>query len=501
MTGTSRTRIVSSTFRVVSDTFSPLSQAATAASGAQSGGAESVADISAADKVVVPFAGEGSGVGELSWGQQVIWRGIELSGGEANILTGIALLSDGSAVQDVADVLSYLMSRHQSLRTKVRRSDDGHVQQVVAGSGESYLEIIDAPDDADPLKFTRSLELEWEQADHDCYNDWPVRMGVIRQRGIAVYRVMSMCHLTSDGFGIVTMLNDLGGWDFVTGRVLGAAVQEPVTAMEPLEQAEWQGSPAGQRRSAIAEKYWDRLLRAIPPRRFPESRDKRSPRSAHALYDSPAVFLAIQAVAARTQTDTSPVLLAACAVALARISGTNPAVLRVFVSNRFRSRLANSVSPVAQTCPCVIDVAGISFDEAVKRAMSGSIAAFKHAYFQPARIREVLAAVSEERGEEIDLGCVYNDRRLITPREVETALPDPAELRAALSRSTLRWENYSDEATDPFHIHIRESPDSVNVLLVSDSHYVAPADVEAFLREMETITVEAALDPNMPTGI
>jgi hypothetical protein len=34
----------------------------------------------AADKLLVPFAGEGSVTGELSWGQQTIWRGIEARG-------------------------------------------------------------------------------------------------------------------------------------------------------------------------------------------------------------------------------------------------------------------------------------------------------------------------------------------------------------------------------------------------------------------------------------
>ena len=473
-----------------------MRQAITASSGARERVVRGVAD-----RVPVSFAGEGSGTAELSWGQEAIWRQMELGGGDSTILTGVALLDEGSTVQDVAEVLRYLMSRHQSLRTRMRPADDGHVQQVVAGSGENYLEIVDAPDDADPAVFARALADSYEGWEHDCARDWPVRMAVVRQRGVPLYRVMGMCHLAADGFGVVTLLNDLGGWDFVTGRVLGSANPEPVTAMEPLEQAEWQCSPVGLRRSAIAEQYWGRLLRAIPPRRFPESRDKRSPRSANAVYDSPAAFLAIQVIAARVRTDTSPVLLAAAAVAIARVSGINPTVPRMFVSNRFRGRLAESVSPIAQTCPCLIDVADITFDVAVKRAMSASIAALKHAYFKPSRIREVIAAVVEERGEDIDLACVYNDRRLITPREADSSLPELADVQAALPLSTLRWENFIDEPGETFLVHIRESPASVNVQLGCDSHYIAPGDVEAFLRTMEAVIVQAAFDPDLPTGI
>jgi hypothetical protein len=456
-----------------------------------------------AERVLVPFAGPGSGVGELSWGQQVIWRGIELSGGEPSILTGRALLAEGATVDEVAEVLSYLMSRHQSLRTRLRRDDDDHVLQVVYSSGEHYLEIVDAPDDADGLEFSFALMDEYEKAPHDCFTDWPIRMTVVRQRGVPAYRVMSMCHLTSDAFGMLTMLKDLGDWDPLTGLAKEPLItsKPPVTAMEPLEQAQWQCSPAGVRRSAMAEKYWERLLRAIPPRRFPESTDKREPRGGIVIYDSPATLLAIQSIAARTQTDTSPVLLAAYAVAVARVSGFNPVVPRVFVNNRFRGRLADTVSPVAQTCTCLIDVGNITFDEAVKRALVASISAFKNAYFKPVRIREVLAAVCEERGEEVDLGCVYNDRRLVAPREATATLPEPADVQAALAKSELSWEERTEEAADPFHVHIRESLDSVNVLVVTDSHYVAPGDVERILREMEAITVAAAFNPDLPTGV
>jgi len=455
--------------------------------------------------MLVSFAGEGSGAGDLTWGQQVVWRGIELSGGEPNILTGVTKLLDGTTEQDEADLLSYLMSRHQSLRTRLRRDDEGHVRQVLVDSGETYLEIADAPDDADPLVFARAVETEFEHAPHDCVKDWPVWMTLVRHRGVPAFRVMGMCHLTSDGFGVLTLINDMGGLDPASGvarQLAPVSFKEPVIGMQPLEEAQWQNGPAGLRRSGISERYWERLLRSIPPRRFPDSRDPSEPRGGFAIYDSPATYLAIQPIAARLQTDTSPVLLAATAVAMTRIGGTNPVVLRVYVSNRFRSRLADTVSPVAQTCPCVIDLAGVTFDEAVKRAMAASIAAFKHAYYKPARIREVLAAVSEERGEAIDLDCVYNDRRLIAPREADASLPEAADVRAALEHSTLRWENQSDTPADSFHIHIRDNAEpTVNVLVAADSHYVASADVEAFLRELEAVTVQAAFEPDMRTGV
>ena len=165
--------------------------------------------------------------------------------------------------------------------------------------------------------------------------------------------------------------------------------------------------------ASCTAQYWERLLRRIPARRFPEPAE-------HAAGAQLPVPLRLAGGSPRDPghrrahqtSSTSSVLLAALAVGMARATGVNPLVPRVYVSNRFRPRLADAVSPIAQTCPVVIDVAGITFDEAVRRAYYASLSAFKHAYFEPARIRELVAAVSEERGEHVDVDFVCNDIRL-----------------------------------------------------------------------------------------
>jgi hypothetical protein len=448
-----------------------------------------------AERLLVAFAGEGSGVGELTWGQQTVWRGIE-SRGTPIILTGVAPLPEGTTTADVADDVGFLMSRHQSLRTRLQFSDDGRIRQVVAGSGELRLEIVDADDDAGPRKAADALATEYEKAERDYANDWPIRTAVIRHKGVPAYWVVATCHIVTDGFGAKALFADLRARDPATGKA-----SRPVTAIQPLEQARWQGSPAGRRQSEAAQRYWGRLLRTIPPRRFAESHDKRQPRYWEVIYNSPAAYLAIKAIAARRELDTTPVLLAAFAVAMTRVTGISPVVLRVMVSNRFRPRFADSVSPVSQTCPCVIDVVGITVDEAVTRAWRASVGAYKHAYFEPVKIRELLAAVSTERGEEIDLNCVFNDRRMATPRGVEGPPPGPEEVRAALPCTTLKWEDQTDDPTDECHIHVYDSPDSVNVMVQFDTHYVSPDDVEAILRGMEAVSLKAAFDPDAPTGV
>jgi hypothetical protein len=410
---------------------------------------------------------------------------------------------DGKTEQDVADLFGYLMSRYQSMRTRLEFGDDGQVRQSVSESGETWLEIIDAADDADPHQVAADLKEQYQLAERDYTTQWPMRMAVVRHRGKPAYRVTALCHLVSDGYGVVAMMADQEALE--AGQPNG-----PVTAMEPLEEASYQASPAGQRRSRAAERYWEHMLATIPARRFRESSDPRQPRYWITSMHSRAMQLAMQPIAERTQADTSPVLLAAFAVAVARVTGINPVVPRVTASNRFRPRLAEAVAPIIQTCPCAVDVAGASFDEAVMRAYRASVGAYKNAYFVPARIRELVASVSAERGEPVDVAMVYNDRRMSmvtranevlgTPREV-TALPEPGEITAALPLTTVAVDEMSDHPADLFTFHLMNSPDSVKALISFDTHYAAPGDVEAVLREMEAITVAAAFSPATPTGL
>jgi len=184
------------------------------------------------------------------------------------------------------------------------------------------------------------------------------------------------------------------------------------------------------------------------------------------------------------------VLLAAFCAAAVRVSGINPAVPRLMVSNRFRPRFADSVSPIVQTCPCVVNVADVGFDEAVRRARRASVVAYKSAYFVPARIRELLARAAAERGEEVDVHFVINDRR--GARMAAGALPTARDVRAAAGQTTLTWEEPTDNHMDFCHIHLVGSPGMLHVLAMFDSHYISPDAMETLLRTVEEILIEAA---------
>lgn len=438
-----------------------------------------------ADRVVVQFEGEGSGVDKLAWGQQEIWQAMVrqrtwMPEG------GVLPLPATRTVGDVAEELRYMMSRYQSLRTRLRFDADGVPSQVVSNSGEIALEIVDALD-ANPADVADSVWRRYKEVDHDYVKDWPLRMAVVRQGDVLVYLVVVSCHLAADGAGFG-----------VLGREVPARVATPVTGMQPLEQVRWQRSPAGQRQNELALRYWEKHLRTIPVRRLGDSTDKREPRYWHGEFTSRATYLSVQALTERTGVDSASVMLAVYAVALARVTGINPVVTRPVVSNRFRAALAEVVCPLAQTGLCVLDIADVTFDEALLRANRVAMTAYKYAYYDPAQLDELIAKVTLDRGPDFDIFSFYNDRRDGSRRDV---MPTREQVYAASQDSTFTWTTMRDDPFERLFVHLDDAPDAVRIAIQMDTHFLSPADGEAFIREMEAVAVEAAYDPAAPTRV
>lgn len=444
--------------------------------------------------LLVPFHGTGAGIADLSWGQAEIWAAMRAQ--ESSLAGGsVAPLPDGKGIDYAVSLLGYLMGRYPSFRTTLRFEPDGSVRQVLFDHGDAPLHIVDAPDDADPARVAEDLRQEYVQKIFDYANEWPVRMAVIRQHGTPTHLVAVHCHLAMDGGGFQNIAADLVDFNE------NAPPAEGEPAQDPLAQVEWQQGPAGQRQHATVVRHWRRLLARVATNRFGDTDDERQPRYWRVTARSPAAHVAMRAITTRVgRADTSPVLMAAVAIALAQVTGINPTVLKVVVNNRFRPGLATTASPVAQSALCAIDVGGTTFDDAVDRAWRSLIGAYLNAYYDPTRMDEAIAEIGRERGAPIDLDCFFNDRRDIAGREYTGPAPTPDDLRAA-RRATLTWGPHSDTPSPRFYVHVIDVPDAIELLAFSDTRYLPPGDLAACLSRFEEILIDAAFDPAMPTGI
>jgi len=375
---------------------------------------------STVSEIRVPFHGEGSGSGELTWGQRGIWNTMQRTGRTMNI-GGVMPLPEGTPVEEIAAVLQFAVSRHQALRTTLQFDDErpsGALPlQTAAESGETVLHVVDIDETDDPAATAEELRSRYETTPFDHAHEWPVRMGVIRSADALTHLVVQYSHLAVDGLGIDAIARDLAHRDPQNNRATA-----PVTGTQPLQISQAQAGPAGRRQSDKALRYWESQLAAVPAQRFAPSDDPREPRFWEIFCYSPAMHLAMRSISARTAAHTSHVLLAAYAVAIARVTRRTPSVAQMVVSNRFRPGFADAVTQLSQTGICVIDVADCVFDDVVARAWKASAGASLHGYYDGDAHHQLLSDIARRRGEEIDLSCFVNDRRIVAPDE-----PPPTE--------------------------------------------------------------------------
>ena len=440
------------------------------------------------DTVVVRFAGEGSGIAELSWGQEMIWS--VMRGKDSSLsMGGARALPPGQTVADVADGLRFIMSRHQALRTTLRSGADGQTQQVVHASGAITLEVVDAGE-GDPGEVADAVAAGYKARKFDYEREWPLRMAVITHQGAATHVAQVICHIALDAFGLALLYDDFDHRDERTG---------PATAMAPMEQASWQRGPGGKRAHEASMRYVERLFASIPDCQLTESGDPRQPRFWQVTLDSPAGYRAAGMLAARLGTGTSPVLLAAFAIAFTCVSVSSRVAVHLVVSNRFRRGFADSLSPVMQTTISVIETDG-PFQEVVRRAGQAALGAYKHAYYDPVAANEVGKRLIAERGAEPDWSVVFNDRRVLSRESADTfsaadGAPSP---RDELTRTTLTWGDRNDMPQQKAFLNICDATDTLCVELWADTHFLRPADMEKLLRRMETVLVNAALADGAP---
>jgi hypothetical protein len=447
------------------------------------------------DRVVVPFEGDGSGIGPLTWGQ---WEILDtmLKTNSSVPIGGVVPVPPGKTIADLAGELRFFLSRYPAMRTRVRFVPGGEPVQVLSDRGEAVFGIVDVGDRDEPAQAAERLAERWQNTPFDVEQEWPIRMAAVRHRGVPTHVVVIVSHFATDGVGVNIMVRELGERDPVTGRL----PKGPATAPGPLELARRQRGPAGLRQSEVSLRYWDRLLRAAPLDRFAPPRDRGEPRYLEVDLDSPALYLASRALVPGSAGATAPVLLAAWAVATARVTGFSPSLLQMTVNNRFRAELAELSFPLCLNGLMLVDVAHVPFPEAVDEVRRALIQSMKYAYYHPLDQYRLRAAIGRERGREVDLGFLFNDQRSVHESQETETTPTPRAIRAALSRRSLRWRPLP-LFIEKLMLFVRDVPGQVVRLSVqADTRHVPLEEVEAILLGMEAVVVDAACGGGAPAG-
>jgi hypothetical protein len=453
---------------------------------------EQIARETGREKIVVPFDGPGAGTAPLTWAQQALWKEMQATGLSLS-MANVKELPAGTTIADLAARLSSLASRHPSLRMRLSTDTDGNVCQVASASGDLALDVVSVEGDEDEAaRYAMGVLQDAFVATLDLFREWPVRLTVVRHRGVARYIIYTFSHLVAD----ITTLGLLIA-EFESGS------NQDKPALDTLDLARRECTESSQRLSDRAVSYWEARLRSIPPLAFGEPTHPegwRGHRFWHGQFGSPATHLATLAIAERTGTDSSTVLHAIITTAIARATGVNPLTVRVTVGNRFRPGLRNAIAPLNQDSVLTLDVGEATIDEVIARARRVLVAAAKYGYYDPGQVEDMTARLRAERGRPPRITFKINDTRALAARSASA--PVTAEqIRSKLPETFLSWDGTLDRFHEEAWISVLDLPGTVCLQVIFDLGCVAREQAEAVLRGVEEVAVEAALYPQAQTRV
>jgi hypothetical protein len=306
-------------------------------------------------------------------------------------------------------------------------------------------------------------------------------MALVRRGGVLTHAVVTLAHHLADATSAMAMVEDRRGRDPVTGQ----PPRPP--GIPPLEQVRLQQTPAARRHNEAALRYWEGHLRVIPPTLFTPQPGE------HGCWEvdfaSPVLHQGLRATAARLGVSTRPVLYAAFAAALARITGVDPVATLITVDNRFRRGLANAGGHMIQHGLCTLDTLGVDFDQLVLKAWRRLLAAQKNAYYAQNELDELIERVGRERGVTFDLLCLFNDLR--ADDGPSAAAPAAGHEPAQTPPTVLSWRPLPG-LHQRLMLHVKDDPDTVTGLLQVDTAYFSRANVEALFEHMQTLVLDHA---------
>ena len=438
------------------------------------------------------FSSGRAGSGPATWGQHAIWDVVRTLGPDAaryNV-SGGEPLDPPVPLDRVREALAQLFQMHDSLRTRLRPTDDGGLVQVVHAAGRATAALRhSALEDADPTG--RALLTDLAHEPFDCEQAWPIRIGIVASDGLASYFVFTASHTATDGWGMRHLVNDM--IELCAGGSAGRSeLNQP--RLQPLEEAEFQASARGRRQDEAARRHWRAKLAAGPRDLFPGHRALPGPEKfPNALLNSPALDRAMRFVAAEHAVSQPAVLVAACAAAACQLSGTPDAIFQLVINNRFLPGLERAVSTVAQEGLFHLPDARREFPDVLKRAFGASLAAYRHAYYDKIALDRDIAQLVGSGAAVCDHSCFLNDTRGLMPA-AGAGGPSAAPLRRLTAKSALSWPvEFEPRRNVTFALDVLDAPDSVELSMTADGTVIPRADMERFLHGVEELVVAEAL--------
>lgn len=446
-------------------------------------------------QVAANFDGPAAPPAPLTWGQRALWMAHRQRGREQMNNLRQILAMPRTAPDDVASVLralATLVGSYSSLRTRLHLADD-EPRQVVSASGELPVRLVRADigsaairADGDSASATaRGVAEELAATSFDHAREWPLRAALVLVDERVRQVVLVFSHTTVDFQATELVLRELR-------RLLLHGTVATAPGPQSVDIAHREQGP-DRRRTERAIRYWRdgyaRLPREVLPMRGPAL----APRFWRAVLISAAADTAAQLLAVRHRVTSATVLVAATAAMISAWSGTEVCGIHSMSSNRAFPGYRDAIAKLNQVGLLVLDLRDRpSFADLLPRVRRAALSAYRHAYYDPVRLDQELAAAGHVHPDGVNPHCFLNDIRLATDGEVSGRATGEAEVRAAMRQSSFSWAARLDRYTWRARVEIFDMPAGIGVALTADTGHLPPDAIERFLHDLEALLVNAA---------
>ncbi|MFJ8686406.1 AMP-binding protein [Micromonospora wenchangensis] len=431
------------------------------------------------------FSGASTGSAPLTWGQTAMYRPMQWFGEASRDfnIRRVLRLAAPVTTERVTTAWSELVLRHQVLRTLMTEDADGPRQHLVADG--SYAPLVRDTTAAELPAAADAAAAELAGTAFRLDRDWPVRWALLRVDGRVEAVAVAASHVSLDGWSLELLLAELR--TLIEGeRTL------PAPGWQPLDQAGYEASPAGQRRADRSLAYWRERLPLVPQRIFDGPEQDAGPLPVVTWrMESTAVAVAAGALAGRTGASSSTVVLTAALLVQAALTGRDRAVVKLIAGNRNTPRQRQLVTGIAQNALLVFEIGDGDVDDAVRRCYRDSTESYFHATYPPDALDELIAA----EWAQADLSVYFNDARLGRDFDVPAGPPDRATLTALAAQTTVRQVTAVARHDMTFFLAMPHLAGGCALHLLADTRRVPGPVCERALRGVETLLCEAALRP------
>jgi condensation domain-containing protein len=426
-----------------------------------------------------------SGTGPLTWAQQHMLMLMELlsPGTESVNLWFWVSLRTGVTAGEVRQALQDLVAAHEALRTVYVPPPLGPAQHVYQ-TGELPLAVIEASEQT-------ASELAGEAAQtlgampYDITSELAARIALINVDGQPRHLVLGFNHLFVDFEGSYWAQHHLR--DILLPRAWRAGAA--AAPHRPLSEAAWEASPVGLRTGERAVRHHEQTFEVMPQTMVPRlPGEAHSPRYQFLEFESPALKLAVPALASRHNTTAAVVLFAGISAMAGFVSGLDRSFLQLTAGNRIDRRARGAVSMFTQDVPASVDLAGLGIAEVIGKSVPAVLDAGRFARYPPEVLLERRRRIETRRGISFDMSCWLNCRLPArAQQEAGREPPSPQALAQAARAAAWRTVGGVESSTSTYFVFADDTGDSLTLTLLHDTAILPPAEGLAWLRALEKL--------------